>query len=88
MRKQLFPRNLGKKDRIIRFSIGVLVLGAWYFGAVAGTIAIVLGVAAIMLIGTSAAATCPLNTMANINTMSQKEKKELEAKGIPYQQNN
>ena len=85
MQKKVFSRNLGKKDRIIRFVIGVLVLGSWYFGAVAGTIAILLGVAAIMLIGTAAAATCPLNTIANINTLSQEEKKELDAKGIPYQ---
>jgi len=65
--------------------IGIAALGAWYFGVVAGTTAIVIGVAAIMLIGTSAAASCPLNSVANINTMSQKEKDEMDAKGISYQ---
>jgi hypothetical protein len=85
MSRKLFQRNLGRYDRIIRFVIGVAALGAWYFGVVAGTIAIVVGVAAIMLIGTSAAASCPLNSVANINTMSQKEKDEMDAKGISYQ---
>jgi len=85
MSRKLFQRNLGRNDRIIRFMIGIAALGAWYFGAVAGTIAIVIGVAAIMLIGTSAAASCPLNSVANINTMSQKEKDEMDAKGISYQ---
>jgi hypothetical protein len=85
MSRKLFQRNLGRYDRIIRFVIGISALGAWYFGAVAGTIAIVIGVAAIMLIGTSAAASCPLNSVANINTMSQKEKDEMDAKGISYQ---
>ncbi|MFN8844962.1 MAG: DUF2892 domain-containing protein [Chryseotalea sp.] len=78
-------RNLGQNDRIIRFIIGVVALGAWYFGVVAGTIAVISGVVAIMLIGTSAAASCPLNSVANINTMSQKEREEHDAKGISYQ---
>jgi len=73
MSKKLFQRNLGRTDRIIRLIIGVLALGAWYFGAVAGTIAVIVGIAAIMLIGTSAAA------------MSQKEREENDAKGISYQ---
>jgi len=85
MSRKLFQRNLGRYDRIIRFVIGVAALGAWYFGAVAGTIAIVIGIAAFMLIGTSAAASCPLNSMANINTISQKEKDQMDAKGISYQ---
>jgi hypothetical protein len=85
MSKKLFRRNLGRTDRIIRLIIGVLALGAWYFGAVAGTIAIVIGVVAIMLIGTSASASCPLNSVTNINTMSQKEREEHDAKGISYQ---
>jgi hypothetical protein len=88
MSKKLFLRNLGRKDRIIRFVIGVAALGAWYFGDVAGTIAIVIGIAAIMLIGTSAAASCPINSVAKINTMSQKEKDEMEVKGITYQKSN
>jgi hypothetical protein len=37
-----------------------------------------------MLIGTSAAASCPLNSVTNINTMSQKEREEHDAKGISY----
>ena len=85
MSRKLFQRNLGRYDRIIRFVIGVAALGAWYFGAVAGTIAIVIGIAAFMLIGTAAAASCPLNSMANINTISQKEKDQMDAKGISYQ---
>jgi hypothetical protein len=85
MSKKLFQRNLGRTDRIIRLVIGILALGAWYFGVVAGTIAIIVGIVAIMLIGTSAAASCPLNSVVNINTMSQKEREEYDAKGISYQ---
>jgi hypothetical protein len=85
MNKKLFQRNLGGKERIIRLVIALLALSAWYFGVVAGVAAIIVGVIAIMLIGTSAAASCPMHSMTGINTMSQKERDELDTKGISYQ---
>ncbi len=83
---KLFQKNLGRTDRVIRVIIGLAAIGAWYFGAIAGVAAVISGIVAIMLIGTSATASCPLNAAANINTMTQKEKRELDAKGISYQQ--
>jgi hypothetical protein len=38
-----------------------------------------------MLLGTSATASCPLNSVANLNTMTEAEKKKLDEKGISYQ---
>ncbi len=63
-------RNLGRTERIIRVVIGVAALASWYFGAVAGTVGIVTGVVAIMLLGTSAAAHCPLHQAVGINSLS------------------
>jgi predicted phage tail protein len=85
MKNKLFQRNLGRTDRIIRAVIGIIAIGAWYFGALAGIAAIIAGVVAIMLLGTSATASCPLNSVANLNTMTEEEKKKLDEKGISYQ---
>jgi hypothetical protein len=70
MKNKLFQRNLGRTDRIIRAVIGIIAIGAWYFGALAGI---------------AATASCPLNSVANLNTMTEEEKKKLDEKGISYQ---
>lgn len=69
-------RNLGKAERIVRVLIALAALASWYFGAVAGVLGVVAGVVAVMMLGTSAAASCPLHQAVGLNTMSKAEQDE------------
>ena len=62
------PRNMGKTDRIIRAAFAVLVAVLWLTGTIGGTLAIVLGVAAAILLATSLVGTCPLYMPFGIST--------------------
>ena len=52
-------RNMGSVDRIIRLLIAVGVAIAWGFGLIGGTLALVLGAIALVLLLTSLVSTCP-----------------------------
>ena len=52
-------KNMGSADRVVRISLA-LVIGILYFtGQISGTVAIVLGIAAVAFILTSFVAWCP-----------------------------
>jgi hypothetical protein len=80
-----FRRNLGWQDRVIRAIIAIGVLVSWYFGVIAGTVGLILGILAIMILGTAAAARCSITYMADANTMTRSEKMKLDEKGINYE---
>ena len=80
-----FKRNLGWQDRLIRAVISIAVLASLYFGYFAGTLGLVLGIIAFMILGTAAVSRCSLTYMANSNTMGDAEKSKLDAKGISYE---
>ena len=80
-----FKRNLGKKDRLIRAIISVMVLTTWAFGWLTGIAGLVLGILALMVLATAFAARCGINYWLNINTMSSAEKKSLDLKSIDYE---
>lgn len=69
-------KNMGSADRIIRtivaIALGVLILT----GQVAGTLAIVLGLLAVILLATSAVSTCPLYLPLRISTRKADEGKK------------
>ena len=69
-----FKRNIGIKNRVIRTVIAVAVLISWSFGEIGGVVGTVLGVLAIMILGTAAYARCGVTYWMNANTMSEKEK--------------
>lgn len=52
-------KNMGTLDRVIRLVAVAAILGAYGLGLIGGTLAIVLGVAAVVLLLTSLTATCP-----------------------------
>lgn len=81
-----FRRNLGWQDRLLRAVISIVVLASWYFGYVAGTIGIILGITAFMILGTAAVSRCSITYMVNANTMSKAEKARLDARGITYEE--
>ena len=60
--------NEGSVDRIIRAVVGVALLAAWVFGWIGGTLAVVLGVIAIVLVLTAAVGFCPLYRVFGMST--------------------
>ncbi|MBK7257463.1 MAG: DUF2892 domain-containing protein [Ignavibacteriae bacterium] len=68
-------KNVGPADRIVRTLLAI-VLGILIFtGEVTGTLAIVLGVLAVVLLATSAVSFCPLYTIGKISTAKDGAKK-------------
>lgn len=80
-----FHRNLGKKDRIIRAVISIAVIASWSFGVISGVLGLVLGILAIMILGTVATARCSINYISNISTVSKEEQTHLSNKGIKFE---
>ena len=80
-----FKRNLGRTDRLIRTIAAVAALIAWYFGATSGIIGTVIAVFGFMILGTAATARCGVTYWMDANTMSDQEKKTLDAKGVQYE---
>lgn len=80
-----FRRNLGKKDRIIRTIISFVIIASWYFGIISGVLGIILGILAIMILGTVAAGKCSINYISNISTVSKDEQEYLTNKGIEFE---
>ena len=60
--------NMGTIDRIIRTALAILVGVLWYSGQISGTVAIVLGVLAIVFLLTSVVSFCPLYAPFRIST--------------------
>lgn len=60
--------NMGTIDRIIRTALAVLVGVLWYSGQISGTVAIVLGIIAIVFLLTSVVSFCPLYAPFRIST--------------------
>lgn len=52
-------KNMGTLDRVIRLAAVAAVIGAYGLGVISGTLALVLGAVAVVLLLTSLTATCP-----------------------------
>jgi hypothetical protein len=52
-------KNMGTIDRVIRLAAVAAVIGAYGLGLIGGTLALVLGAVAVVLLLTSLTATCP-----------------------------
>ncbi|MEO5943140.1 MAG: DUF2892 domain-containing protein [Ferruginibacter sp.] len=61
-------KNMGNADRIIRFMVAAVVAILYFTNVISGTLAIVLGVVAIIFILTSFISFCPVYTLLGINT--------------------
>ena len=66
-------KNMGAVDKAVRILIAV-VIGVLYFtNIISGTMALVLGVFAIVFVATSFISFCPLYLLFNINTCKTKK---------------
>jgi hypothetical protein len=63
--------NMGTIDRIIRTALAVLVGVLWYTGQISGTVAIILGILAIVFLLTSVVSFCPLYAPFRISTKTE-----------------
>lgn len=62
-------KNMGTIDRIIRFVIAVAVGVLYFTGAISGTLAIILGVLAVIFLATSVIGFCPLYVPFKLSTV-------------------
>ncbi|MEQ8926222.1 MAG: DUF2892 domain-containing protein [Fulvivirga sp.] len=60
--------NMGKADRLIRIIIALLIGYLYYTGVLSGTVAIILGILAIIFIATSFISFCPLYLPFGLST--------------------
>jgi hypothetical protein len=66
------PKNIGTIDRIIRIVIALSILGLFLAGMISGTVAIILGIVAAILLLTSFISFCPLYFPFKISTRKAK----------------
>ncbi|WP_375580767.1 DUF2892 domain-containing protein [Marivirga tractuosa] len=60
--------NMGSADKIIRILLAITVGVFYYFGIISGTLAIILGVLALVFVITSFISFCPLYLPFGIST--------------------
>ncbi len=61
-------KNISQADKVVRVLFAVAVAILYLTGAIAGTLAFVLGVVAVVLFATSIVGTCPLYLLFGIST--------------------
>lgn len=66
-------KNMGNIDRTIRTIIAIAVGVLYFTGVISGTVAIVLGILAIVFLLTSLVGTCPLYMPIGLSTQKNSE---------------
>jgi hypothetical protein len=66
-------KNCGTKDRVARIAFGALVAVAYVMGYIQGTVALVLGVVALVMVVTGAAGYCAIYEPLGIDTRENKD---------------
>lgn len=67
-------KNVGTIDKVIRVLFAIVVAILYFTGTISGTLAIVLGIAAIAMIITSMVSFCGLYALLGISTCPAKKK--------------
>lgn len=66
-------KNMGNTDKLIRLIFAATIGVLYYTGAISGTLAIILGIFAVIFALTSLVSFCPLYTLVGINTCPAKK---------------
>jgi hypothetical protein len=66
-------KNCGTKDRVTRVVVGALIGAAYLMGYIQGTVALVLGIVALVMVGTGAAGYCAIYEPLGIDTREEKD---------------
>ena len=64
-------KNMGTIDRVIRVVIALTVGGLYLMGLISGTVALILGILAVVFVLTSLVSTCPLYLPFGLSTRKQ-----------------
>jgi hypothetical protein len=64
--------NMGSTDKIIRILIAIIIGVLYYTGTISGTLALVLGIFAVIFVLTSHISFCPLYLPLGISTCKKK----------------
>lgn len=64
-------KNMGTIDRVIRVVIALTVGVLYFMGQISGTVALILGVLAVVFVLTSLVSTCPLYLPFGLSTRKQ-----------------
>jgi hypothetical protein len=67
-------KNMGLTDRIIRIAVAIFVLVLYFMEVINGTLALILGAFAFIMVGTSFVSFCPLYMPFGINTTKKEPK--------------
>ena len=67
-------KNVNSIDKVIRISLAVVLVVLILTNQVAGTLAIIIGVLAVVLILTSFLSFCPIYALLNISTLKKSDK--------------
>ena len=67
-------KNMGLTDRIIRIAVAIFVLVLYFMEVINGTLALILGAFAVIMIATSFVSFCPLYLPFGINTTKKETK--------------
>jgi len=62
-------KNMGPLDRIIRLALAVLVAILYFTNVISGTLAVILGIVAVIFLVTSLFGVCPLYMPFGISTL-------------------
>ncbi len=65
-------KNMGTTDKLLRIVLAVVIAILYYTNTISGTVALVLGVLAIIFVLTSLISFCPLYAPFGISTCSKK----------------
>jgi hypothetical protein len=62
-------KNVGTVDRIIRVVVALVIAGLYFTDVISGTLALVLGVVAVIFVATSLLGRCPLYCPLKLSTV-------------------
>lgn len=65
-------KNVGLVDKTIRIILAILIAVLYFTDQISGTVAIVLGIIAVMLLLTSLISFCPLYAVVKLSTIKKK----------------
>jgi len=66
-------KTVGTADAVLRIILAIVVAGLYFMGKISGTVAIVAGLVAVILVITSVTGYCPLYSILGISTRKQEQ---------------
>lgn len=65
--------NMGKVDRVIRTLLAIVIAILYFTNVISGTVGLILGIVAIVMLLTGVISFCPLYTLFGLSTRAKQE---------------